>query len=260
MLVAIIVCLASAAASLWAAAAAMSDVGLLDAGDALYTMLAKTHMGHAGICGMIVLLALAAVHLPGRTLQTSRGYLPVMVVLLLIFALTRASISHAAEYGMFSFSVWVEWIHLLSVSMWTGVVVVSAWFLLPAVTHGRPKEPATVDLLATMSRTATIALAGTVATGAFNAYRGLGSVDNLLGNSYANVLLIKLVLVVMAIGLGGFNRFFAMPAATAPDTEELTWTSGMRRIVAVLRVESLLLLGVLIAAAVLTGEPPPALS
>lgn len=104
-------------------------------------------------------------------------------------------------------------------------------------------------------------------TGAYNAYRGLESLNNLLGNSYGNALTIKLCLVAVAVGLGAFNRFIGFPAvveiANSPNSTGAQGKASpraMHRLVFVLRLESLALLGMLTAAAVLTAESPPAIS
>jgi len=60
----------------------------------------------------------------------------------------------------------------------------------------------------------------------------------------------KVVLVSVAIALGGFNKFVGLPTADASQT-------GLRKVIAVLRIESIALLLVLIAAAFLTSSAPP---
>ncbi|MFC6520626.1 CopD family protein [Undibacterium arcticum] len=89
---------------------------------------------------------------------------------------------------------------------------------------------------------------------------GLGSLDNLSGNAYGRALTIKLWLVALAVGLGAFNRFIGFPAVVTPDSRAIPLPVAMHRLVFILRLESFVLLGVLIAAAALSGEAPPALS
>jgi putative copper resistance protein D len=72
------------------------------------------------------------------------------------------------------------------------------------------------------------------------------------------VLLAKLLLVGAAIGLGGVNRLFVMPTLLARLQEAVqTAPNPQRRFVHVLRMEALVLLLVLVAAAILSGTPDP---
>jgi putative copper resistance protein D len=65
-------------------------------------------------------------------------------------------------------------------------------------------------------------------------------------------LTVKLVLVALAVALGGYNKLRGFPALVADH-------AGARPVVAlVLRIESLLLAGAVLAAAVLTSQAPPA--
>lgn len=219
-------------------------------------MVSTTYLGHAGICGVALLLGLAAVHFVVERPRGRKTVLFLSTVLVLLFAFTRASISHAAQPGAFSLPVWVEWAHLLSVSVWVGVVAVSGWGLLPSVALDRPAGTDIAPLLAAMSRTATAALVAVLVTGTYNTYRGVGTPDNLTGNPYANVLLIKLGLVAAAIAMGAYNRYVGIPASASSTHASV----GLARVITVLRIESFVLLGVLVAAAVLTTLPPPILN
>jgi putative copper resistance protein D len=62
---------------------------------------------------------------------------------------------------------------------------------------------------------------------------------------------VKLVLVVLAVALGGYNKLRGFPALAASLDKRAT-------VVWVLRVELALLVGALVAAAVLTSTQPPA--
>ena len=109
-----------------------------------------------------------------------------------------------------------------------------------------------------LSSSATLAPGGVIATGAFNAWRGAGgSVGQLVGTAYGGALGVKLGLVSVAVVLGGANRFFVMPRLLeALGGKRVTAEALLRRFVRVLRVESAVLLGVMVAAAVLAVSPP----
>ncbi|MEO8406987.1 MAG: CopD family protein [Oxalobacteraceae bacterium] len=260
-------CIIGSVCALWAEMAIMNDSSLWDARGVLWTMLTMTHYGRAGLYGLVVLPGLACVYLARNRLQQYRGYDGLIATLLLVFAYARVSVSHAAIDGMFGLNVWVQWLHLLLISLWAGAVMVAAWSVLPcAKVFQKTASRATTVFLKALSRAATLALAGIVATGAYNAVRGLGSFDNFSASAYGHALAIKLCLVAVAVGLGAFNRFIGFPAvvmSNASDSSNLQaipWPAAMQRVVFVLRLESLVLLAVLIAAAVLTNQAPPALS
>ncbi len=96
-------------------------------------------------------------------------------------------------------------------------------------------------------------------TGAASAWRGLGGIENVAGNPYGTLLLIKVGLVAGAAALGGLNRFTVMPAllsglgASGPSSEDMH-----RRFARILHIEAVILVAVLLAAAFLSSTPPPA--
>jgi putative copper resistance protein D len=118
---------------------------------------------------------------------------------------------------------------------------------------GRLEQARYVEAL---SHSATLALAGIAASGLYAAWRALGSLDNLTGNPYAGVLLVKLSLVAGAALLGGANRFLVMPGLLA-GLRGNGAEPAAHRFALVLQVEALVLVAVLVAAAVLSSTSPP---
>ncbi|MDR5665044.1 CopD family protein, partial [Burkholderia cenocepacia] len=92
-------------------------------------------------------------------------------------------------------------------------------------------------------------------TGAYNGWRGVDTPANLLASTYGQILLLKLALVLIAAALGGHNRFFGMPnlLAALKDPAAPMPASSLKRFGAVLRIEAVVLGGVLMVAAVLVG-------
>lgn len=235
-----------AAANLWAAAAVMGDVPL---GEAL-PMLAPTlgtAYGKAGLAGLAALAAAAlVVQLPGR----GRVGAALLAASLLVFSLARVSVSHAAGEGLLSMGALVEWIHLVLVALWLGLVAMTGCIVLPRARTGWPGTGQLRLYLDRVSGWATVALAGIAATGLYNAWHRLGGLEDLSGNLYGNALVFKVALVALAVALGGYNKLFGFPAVAA---------SLLRRapVVKVLRIEFVILLVALLAAAVLTSSQPP---
>jgi putative copper resistance protein D len=110
-----------------------------------------------------------------------------------------------------------------------------------------------------LSDAATYALFVLFSTGAYNGWRGVNAPSNLLESTYGQLLLLKLALVLIAAALGGHNRFFEMPklmsALRSPSATEPTGL--LRRFGLVLHVESIVLAGVVLVAAVLVSSPLP---
>lgn len=236
--------------ALWAAAAAMADVPLGGAADALSMLLWQTTYGRIGVAGCVCLLLTAAVHWRGQRQPRRGSWIDWMALMLLGgFAFSRAVNSHAAEHGLLSTGVLVEWLHLLLICVWVGAVAVAGWLVLP-MAAGKPGAPARyLDLL---SDAATCALAGIAASGLYNAWRVFGTWAQVGTGAYETTLAVKLLLVALAVAAGGYNKFIGFPGAAVGRT------GAMTRITTLLQLESVALAGAMLAAVVLAAMPPPA--
>lgn len=236
------------ACALWSAAAAMADVPLLNAAEACVMLLSHSSYGHIGATGCVILLLLTILYARGAG-QAAPWRDRAAVALLAGAALARAANSHAAEHGVFSVGVLVEWLHLLLVCWWVGAVAVAGWLVLPRAAGQAGAPP--MRYMEALSTAATFALAGIAASGAYNGWRVFGAWHNVGMGEYETTLAVKLLLVVLAAAAGGYNKFAGFPAAREGCT------GGMTRAVALLRVESFLLAGAMLAAVLLASMPPP---
>jgi putative copper export protein len=235
-----------AACALWAAAAVMGGVGPSEALSMLAPTLGTAY-GHAGLLGLAALLGAALLALPAAR---GRGGDALLALLLLVWSAARVSVSHAAEEGLFSLGVLVEWLHLVLVALWLGLVAVAGLLVLPRVRSGWPGVGQLGAYLERVSHLATVALAGILVTGVYNAWHRLGSLDGLFGNLYGNALVLKLALVALAVALGGYNKLFGFPAVAASLVKRSL-------VLMVLRIELVILVGALAAAVVLISTQPP---
>lgn len=249
-LVAAGVVMAGSALSLWAATAIMGDTSLADAVPMVVMMLTSTSYGQSGA---LATAAIAGLFLYRAIGQSGAVQELVAAACLLCFAATRASMGHAGESGWFSLAMLAETIHFAGIGVWTGVVAVSGWLVLrePVVLASALAAQGVDRYLDRMSAAATVALAAIVATGAFNAWHRIGAAEHLLHTAYGLTLLAKTALVVLAIALGGYNKFVGLPAAARS-------ARGLARVRGVLQAETFILLAVLLAAAALTSQQPPA--
>jgi putative copper resistance protein D len=243
--------------SLWTESSAMGDVPWLDAWPACKEMLTSTHYGHAGVTVLVLLAAALLVQWnAGREGHSLRNILAVTVIMLLV-AVARVTIGHAFEDGPLHPAMWIEWLHLVLMSVWAGIVFVSGWLVLPL--YGRQQRHADQALAAylhTMSNWAATAVVGILATGLYNSWRVLNGPRDLIDIDYGNVLLLKITFVLLAIILGGYNKFRGLPDALKTDSVEQS-RRGIRTVTVVLKIESIALFLVLVCASLLATSAPP---
>ena len=255
----VVVAMVAAALLLLVESADMAEVPITEAFDAVGAMLTATHLGTAWVLGMVALaVSLLASVMPVAP-HRRRGATLAALAGLAAFLYTRSMVSHAAGDGDFSARMLTDWLHLLLISVWVGEVV-SAGFLTLASDVGRQTDDRSdaARYVASLSDSATVALAGIVATGALRAWQSIDSVSALVGHPYGTALAVKLGLVALAVLAGGANRFIIMPALLdGLKSGDLSARRALRRFALVLQLETIVLLAVLVAAAVLAASAPP---
>jgi putative copper resistance protein D len=244
--------------SFWAHCALMSDSTLFEAGPAVWSMIAGTGFGHAWLAGAGFTLCIVVMSFLRAGSEARFPF--AMWFALAGVALARSNGGHPVDTGLFSLPVWVDWLHLLAISAWVGLVLVTTYVVMPRLIrvpgndHGN-----SASFVQSLSDASTYALIILFSTGAYNGWRGISTPANLLASAYGQVLLLKLALVLIAAALGGHNRFFEMPKLlSALKNPSAAGPAGpLRRFGAVLKVESFVLAGVLMVAAVLVSSPLP---
>lgn len=257
-LVAIAAGMLSMCALLLLVAASMAEVPIGEAGQAVRTLLAQSHFGMAWLVGMGALAAAALAAAIGTPLRWRRGLAWLNLFAIAAFFYTRSMVSHAAADGDLNPAIVADWFHLCLVSAWVGVVFIAAFGTLAGPPPLEGREDA-ARYIGKLSLCATLALAGIGATGLFGAWHNLGSLANAAGSDYGKVLAAKLALVALAVVLGGYNRFIAMPALLRElgNTGERDLPT-LPAFKLVLRIEAVVLLAVLACAALLSATAPPA--
>ena len=206
--------------------------------------------GLAGSAGPAATAGLAGLAAPAATVGLAGAAQLAALLALAVFTVTRASMGHAGENGFWTVPLAAEALHLGAVGVWTGAVLVSGWLVLRAPRVQGLSGHAIGAYLERMSQAAMVAVAVIAATGVYNGWHRVGSTEHLLHTAYGWTLLAKVALVLAAIGLGGYNKYAGLPAAARS-------AHGVAVVRVVLQLESLLLLGALAAAAVLTSQQPP---
>jgi putative copper resistance protein D len=245
----------------WLQAASMRDATDVAVGTAAWTLLKDTHFGRVWMAGLVgwCLATAAAWSVDADGAQTRHRLLAAAG--LSAFVWSRSVVSHAGSQGDWSQYVAIDWLHLVLVSLWVGIVLVAAAAKLPAVLSHSVDRLAAAQWVAYLSSTATVALVGIVLTGAFKAWHSLPSIGALWTSDYGLLLLVKVGLVVPAAALGGYNRFVVLPLlfhelASAESSAAGRWR---RHLVLAFRFEASFLVLVLIAAAALSSTEPPGL-
>ena len=222
----------------------MNDLRLLDALPTVADIVVDTGFGRAWA---VVLLALVASLALSAACRYRAFPLRALGVMLAVVATAHACTGHAAADGI-GWLVPTMAVHRLATGLWAGGVFAAALVVLR-------EAPDAVDVTRyarRLSSLATAALAGVVLTGVASAWHALGGSLAPLAPAQASAwsvaLDVKLALVVVAIGLGGFNRVVVMRALPG------AWPRFAR----VLRVEAAVLLAALAVAAWLAGGEPPA--
>ncbi len=238
----------SSALALLVATAVMGGVGLREACPMFWMMVTSTDFGHAGTITVLAMTALFFIRYLGSTRLASDV---AALLALAVFAVTRASMGHAGEEGLWTVPLAAEAIHLSAIGLWTGAVLASGWFVLNETQVDSFDVRITGRYLDLMSQAAMVAVIGIVVTGVYSGWHRVGVPEHLTHTSYGVTLLVKVALVLVAITLGGYNKYFGLPAASRTP-------SGVGLARTVLQIESFVLIGVLLAAAILTAQQPPA--
>ncbi len=233
--------------ALLAATAVMADVGLRQACPLFWMMVSSTDYGHAG---GITIVAMAVLFVVRLSSGTGRGSDIAVALTLAAFAVTRASMGHAGEAGYWTAVLAAEAIHFFAIGLWTGTVLVSACYCLNAKRIRAVGVGAVDRYLDLMSHAAMLAVTAIVITGAYSGWHRVGTAEHLLHTYYGVTLLLKVALVLVALALGGYNKFIGLQAASRSSV-------GVGLVRTVLQIESVLLLGAIFVAAVLTSQQPP---
>ncbi|CAG9198669.1 Copper resistance protein D [Paraburkholderia sabiae] len=229
-------------------AAEMAGVRLPEAFGVVPTMLSQTHVGFGwsiAFAGALVLLLVSF----GRQTNVLRNALLWLAVIAI--AGGKATLGHAADAGVASAAIGMHTLHVLTTSVWGGLVLAAGLSVLPAL--GTSIARGVLIRTATqLSNVSLVAVVFVLLSGVFNAARGSGNSFLAIETStWGHVLMLKLALVALALVLGGLNRFSALPRLrrTASTMDAHTFTN-------LLYLEALAMLGIFAAAAVLSHSVP----
>ena len=188
----------------------------------------------------LALLLLPLLLLPVRGF-TRPAFVLVGTGLLATFSWT----SHSAAMGG-SVPLVTDLLHLIAASAWVGAVTYTAWTF---GWGGAENREALLGTFRRLSGTGLLAVALLTASGVYMSLLHLTGPEVVTGTEYGRAYLVKLVLVGITLAAAAVNRFWLLPGV-----ERGRSVSAFR---ALLRIESLLLVAVVIATAVLATSSLP---
>ncbi|MDQ2951180.1 MAG: copper resistance protein CopC/CopD, partial [Chloroflexota bacterium] len=166
-------------------------------------------------------------------------------------AMTATLVSHATALGSLK-SMALDFVHVLSISVWTGGVVALLWCVLLTRRDETAEDARALGSTAwRFSMTALIATALLITAGTLQAFDRLVLIDDLYETPYGIALAVKIVLVLVALAIGGFNLLRWGPRLRA----------GIRARAALVRdtaAETAIFVAIIVAASFLTAFAPPA--
>ena len=243
----------------------------------LPTVLFRTHYGNVWIIrvGALILLALSKTAVRYRD---KRVFLFLMLLLGLIVSMTASATGHASDAGDLSLPEIMDWLHLLAACVWGGGLMVLSVSVLPDLTRGKEPTPALIaKVVSRFSAMAGFAVGIVAVTALYNAWIYVGSINALLGAPYGRIVIAKIVLFLVLVNLGAFNRYISVPllqewAGASSESRGIFTRMALRffpsfqlggsghriaaRFMRSVKVEAILIIGVLLCAALLRHEIP----
>jgi copper transport protein len=205
----------------------------------------------------LVLLVTYRDQLPDRWLKVAPG------VLLVGSGVTFALCGHAAAGGNRPLAIVSDTLHVGAMSLWLGGLAL----LLGGVLARSRAEESTPPVLR-FSRLASIAVTSLVVTGVYQSLREVRSWEVLLHSHYGHVLLVKIGVVALALVAAAGSRAWVWQtvnpiaevhaATAAPAGPVVEGRPRLRRLRVTVGIETVVLLGVLVASAMLVTSDPSA--
>jgi copper transport protein len=169
----------------------------------------------------------------------------------LVAVVAAAVVGHTRAYEPVPLLVVTDMLHLAAGTAWLGGLVGLA-FALRALS-GRERDAALA--LSRFSTLAATVLALLVATGSLMSWRILGSWGGFADTTYGRLLLVKIGVVAVVALVAGFNRFRLLPRVSGGVGHDAV-RRGALAVRTAVRVEALLIIGVLALTGFLVNQSP----
>lgn len=176
---------------------------------------------------------------------------PVAAAGALVAVVAAAVVGHTRAYEPVPLMVVTDMLHLAAGTAWLGGLVGLALAL--RALSGRERDAALA--LSRFSTVAASVLVLLVATGSLMSWRILGAWSAFVDTTYGRLLLVKIGVVAVVALVAGFNRFRLLPRVTGGVGHDAV-RRGALGVRAAVRVEALLIIGVLGLTGFLVNQSP----
>ncbi|MGE5300206.1 MAG: copper resistance D family protein [Acidobacteriota bacterium] len=255
----------------------MSGQPVSEISSVLPRVLFKTHYGTVWFVriGALILLAISKTVTLYRDRRT---FLVFMFVLALAVSMTASASGHGADTGDFSIPEIMDWLHLIAACLWGGGLMVLAFSVLPdLIGQGKGSQPLISGVAGRFSTMAGVAVAVIVITAVYNFLLDVGSVRPMVETPYGLTVAAKIFLLLILLNFGAFNRYVSVPllqewAGTSAEGRGVITRIAIRffpmlqlegnggkvasRFMRSVKVEAVLIVGLLLCAALLRHEVP----
>ncbi|MCJ7436428.1 MAG: copper resistance protein CopC [Acidimicrobiia bacterium] len=183
-------------------------------GDTLGERLGEIWLARIVVLLVAVPLLVLLFRRPGREEQRLPAWwLPLGAVVAIALAATPGLAGHAVSGDWVSAAVIADTLHVLAMAVWLGgLVVLAAMTLTGSNTTEHLRE--TVPRFSRVALGCVVALA---ATGAFQTWRQVGSLDALRSTDYGRILTVKLVLFAAIVVFAAFSREIVLRLFGPPE-------------------------------------------
>jgi len=144
-------------------------------------------------------------------------------------------VGHTATLGPAAIIHGADFVHTLAASFWLGGLIALIQYLWSALRRGDPEAERQTPLdsarvIATFSALALWSFAALAASGITMGWIVAGNPLDILGNTYLNLLLVKLGVLTVPLGMAVWNRFRLVPAVIDRPDDEGAWAFLRRAI------------------------------
>jgi copper transport protein len=165
---------------------------------------------------------------------------------------------HAAQTYPVGISLASDWVHVASVSVWIGGLI--GLSVLAATTPAEDRLEVLGRVVPRFSQVALVSVLLIIASGVVSAILHLPTLGSLYQTSYGKAIIAKVLLLVLALMLATVNRTRTTPRlrAALEQSDETLGASAGRALRRLVGGEVAIVVGIILAAAILTSLPPPA--
>jgi len=192
-----------------------------------------------------------------RKKHVSRKIFWLIIILTLPLVSARSLTSHAAAVrDDTAIAVIADATHLIATALWAGGLV-ALWRIFYLYYRNSDLSPALVAHI--VNRFSYLALGSVFflsATGAYQSWIHVGSINNLLNTQYGNVLVLKLAIFLPMLAFGALNFLSTKPQLSRIAITNVPLYHVSQRALKRIRTESLLGLSILSVTGLLTVLPP----